>query len=117
MASLTAVEAIFQAALEKGSAEERAVYLDRACRGDSDLRQQVERLLSAQHQLGSFLEEPAAATSAASEVAAGRWIDPANPPRVTEGPGTRIGPYKLLQQIGEGGFGVVYMAEQMEPVR
>ena len=52
MASLTAVEAIFQAALEKGSPEERAAYLDLACQGDSDLRQQVERLLNAQHQLG-----------------------------------------------------------------
>ena len=64
MASLTAVEAIFQAALEKGSAEERAAYLDQACQGDSDLRQQVERLLHAQQQLGSFLEQPAPAESA-----------------------------------------------------
>jgi tetratricopeptide (TPR) repeat protein len=117
MASLTAVEAIFQAALEKGSAEERAAYLDQACQGDSDLRRQVERLLNAQHQLGSFLEQPAAAEGATSEIAPGQWIDPANPPHLSEGPGTRIGPYKLLQQVGEGGMGVVYMAEQQEPVR
>ncbi len=117
MASLTAVEAIFQAALEKGSAEERAGYLDQACQGDSDLRRQVERLLHAQQQLGSFLEQPAAAENATGDVPPGPWLDPADPPRLTEGPGTRIGPYKLLQQVGEGGMGVVYMAEQEQPVR
>src|SRR5581483_1437426 len=114
MPSLTAVEAIFQAALEKGSPEERAAYLDQACQGDSELRQQVERLLSAQHQLGSFLERPAA-EGATSDVVSGQWIDPATLLRVTECPGSRIGPYKLLQQIGEGGMGVVYMAEQEQP--
>jgi serine/threonine protein kinase/Tfp pilus assembly protein PilF len=120
MASLTAVEAIFQSALEKGSAEERAAYLDQACQGDSDLRQQVERLLNARGQLGSFLEQPVAAEGATSdEVAPGRWIDPHRAAGFipAEGPGSRIGPYKLLQQIGEGGMGVVYMAEQEQPVR
>jgi WD40 repeat protein/serine/threonine protein kinase len=117
MSSLTTVEAIFQAALEKPTPEERAAYLDEACRGDAALREQVERLLNAQPKLGEFLEKPAIEAGATSDVAAGRWIDPANPPRLAEGPGTRIGPYKLLQQIGEGGMGVVYMAEQEEPVR
>jgi serine/threonine protein kinase/Tfp pilus assembly protein PilF len=116
MPSLTAVEAIFQAALERPTPVERAAYLDQACQGDSDLRQQVERLLDAQHQLGSFLEQPAA-EGATSDVAAGQGIDTANPPRLTEGPGTRIGPYKLLQQLGEGGMGTVFMAEQTQPVR
>jgi tetratricopeptide (TPR) repeat protein/serine/threonine protein kinase len=111
MVSLTEVEAIFQAALEKGSAEERAAYLDQACQGDSDLRRQVERLLHAQGKLGSFLEQPAAAEGATGDVA------PTSLPRLSEGPGTRIGPYKLLQQIGEGGMGIVYMAEQEQPVR
>jgi serine/threonine protein kinase len=112
MPSLTAVEAIFQAALEKGSPEERVAYLDQACQGDSDLRRQVERLLHARDQLGSFLEQPAAGATSdftPSQRAAG--LTPA------EGPGTVIGPYKLLQQIGEGGMGVVYMAEQEQPVR
>jgi serine/threonine protein kinase/tetratricopeptide (TPR) repeat protein len=117
MASLSAVESIFQAALEKGSAEERAAFLDQACQGDSELRQQVERLLNAEHQLGSFLEQPAAAGGATSDVAHSPWTDPAALPRLTEVPGSRIGPYKLLQQIGEGGMGVVYMVEQEQPVR
>jgi len=117
MASLTEVEAIFQAALEKGSAEERAAYLDVACHADSDLRRQVERLLDAKQQLGSFLEKPAVEGATSDDVSPGHWIDPADTPPPSEGPGTRIGPYKLLQQIGEGGMGIVYMAEQQEPVR
>jgi serine/threonine protein kinase/Flp pilus assembly protein TadD len=116
MASLTAVETIFHAALEKASAEERAAYLDQACQGDNELRRQVERLLAAQHQLGGFLEQPAA-EGATSDVAPGRWVDPAALPPPAEGPGSRIGAYKLLQQIGEGGMGAVYMAEQEQPVR
>jgi serine/threonine protein kinase len=117
MASLSDVEVIFQAALEKGSAEERAAYLEQACQGDSALRQQVERLLSAQHQLGSFLEQPAAAEAGATSDAVPGGSDGPTGLPASEGPGSRIGPYKLLQQIGEGGMGVVYMAEQEEPVR
>jgi serine/threonine protein kinase/tetratricopeptide (TPR) repeat protein len=94
---------IFMAALEKDNPAERAVYLDQACAGDPILRQRIERLLKAHEQAESFLERPAHM--------------PANVPAIAEGPGTLIGPYKLLQQIGEGGMGVVYMAEQQEPVR
>jgi len=86
---------------------ERSAYLERACGADEQLRQRVERLLKASDQLGDFLEQPApeAVPVASAEASVG------------EKPGDRIGRYKLLQQIGEGGCGVVYMAEQEEPVR
>jgi serine/threonine protein kinase len=106
MDNLSAVEAIFLAALEKGSREERAAYLDQACAGDAELRRCVERLLAAQPKVGRFLEQPAVAGE-----------DPAATTEANQGPGAQIGPYKLLQQIGEGGMGVVYMAEQREPIR
>src|SRR5262249_8458974 len=95
---------IFAAAATK-SAAERTSFLDRACAGDAALRAEVEALLNAHDHPDSLLEAPALQVS----------LDP--PLRISEGPGTRIGPYKLLQQLGEGGFGVVYMAEQEQPVR
>jgi eukaryotic-like serine/threonine-protein kinase len=96
---------IFIAALEKGDPAERAAYLDQACAGDQALRKRLDRLLDAVARTGGILDR-------APEPLMTGLYQP-----VTEGPGTRIGPYKLLQQIGEGGFGIVYMAEQMEPVR
>ncbi|HKI33834.1 MAG TPA: protein kinase [Gemmataceae bacterium] len=97
-------QAIFIAALQE-EREKRAAYLDRVCGGHAALRQRIEVLLEAHDRAGSFLQQPAAAG----------LTDAYRP--LSEGPGTVIGPYKLLQQIGEGGFGVVYMAEQQEPVR
>ena len=87
--------------------EERDRYLDKACKSDVEFRRRVEALLQAYEQAGDFLGRPAAERppKAAQVLAAG------------EKPGDRIGHYKLLQQIGEGGCGVVYMAEQEEPVR
>jgi predicted unusual protein kinase regulating ubiquinone biosynthesis (AarF/ABC1/UbiB family) len=86
---------------------ERSAYLERACGADEELRQRVERLLKAHDQAGDFLEKPPPEAVVESK------------PRASAGEnvGDRIGRYKLLQQIGEGGCGVVYMAEQEEPVR
>ena len=95
---------IFTAALHRPP-EERSAFLGEACHGDALLRQQVEALLHEHAQLGSYLESPALAAVATID-------DP-----ITERPGNLIGPYKLLEPIGEGGMGAVWMAEQTEPVR
>src|ERR1041385_4878059 len=87
--------------------EGRARYLSEACKGDGGLRRRVEALLEAYDESGDSL----------GRSAADRPPKAAQAPAVGEKPGDRIGHYKLLQQIGEGGCGVVYMAEQEEPVR
>jgi WD40 repeat protein/serine/threonine protein kinase len=98
-------EEIFHQALAR-SPEERAAYLEQACTGDPALRAAVEALLRANVGATGFLEQhvPAPVTTV-------------DEPPFRERPGAVIGPYKLLQQIGEGGFGVVFMAEQTQPVR
>ena len=94
----------------------RAAYLDEACAGDAALRERVEELLKAGEEAEGFLQEPApgAQRPENSSAAPASQQDMAAP---GERAGGRIGRYKLLQQIGEGGCGVVYMAEQEEPVR
>jgi eukaryotic-like serine/threonine-protein kinase len=105
------VKSIFLTAVEKGSPAERNAYLNGACGGDAPLRQRVEALLRAHDDPDSGLEKPAAGAS--PSVFAGTLPMPPE----TEAAGSLIGHFKLLQQIGEGGFGVVYLAEQQEPVR
>src|SRR3954470_13617696 len=102
---------VFLAALEKDSAAERAAFVDAACAGNRALRERIEELLREQEKLGDFLETPALHET--TQLAAANDSAPA----ATEKPGDRIGRYKLLEQIGEGGCGLVYMAEQEEPVR
>src|SRR5262245_22423140 len=99
------IDAIFAAAVELDSADERASYLDLACAGDPQLRDRLEQLVMAHFEAGSFLESPAPGLGATCVG------------QVSEQLGAIIGPYKLLEQIGEGGMGVVFMAEQHEPVR
>jgi serine/threonine protein kinase len=88
----------------------RATYLDQACAGDAALRQRVAELLKAGDEAGGFLENPAALPPGPGGTMRLGLV----PAETTS---DRIGHYKLLQQIGEGGCGVVYMAEQDEPVR
>ncbi len=92
------VETIFHAAHTRDAGADRQAYLDGACGDDADLRSRVDALLAASDEASGFLEGPAVTGS-------------------QDGPGSSIGVYKLLQEIGEGGMGVVYMAEQEKPVR
>jgi WD40 repeat protein/serine/threonine protein kinase len=109
---------LFLEALERTTPAERAAFLQTACGQDQALRQRLEELLGEQDKISGFLETPALAgaevAGAAGTVVGGGGAFIA---AVTEQPGDRIGRYKLLQKIGEGGAGVVYMAEQEEPVR
>jgi WD40 repeat protein/serine/threonine protein kinase len=97
---------LYLKALELRSSGERQEYLDETCAGDAALRAEVESLLEASARAGSFLESPAP-----------KLVTTADEQPVSEPPGPVIGPYKLLEQIGEGSFGVVFMAEQTHPVR
>jgi hypothetical protein len=98
--------AVFNAA-RRLAAEERAVYLDKACGSDAALRRRVEELLQVSETSADFLEQPALAEPAAPADAGG---SPRLSLTLSEKPGDQIARYKLLQKIGEGGCGVVYMA-------
>src|ERR1043165_5171776 len=92
------------------SPEERIAFLSRECGDDEPLRRQIEAMLQAHAAADSFLEKPAAALDMTVDAVP----DCPQVHSTSEAPGTRIGPYKLLQQLGEGGMGVVYLAEQQE---
>jgi len=104
-------KAIFLQALEKKTAAERRAFLDTACGDDQELRRRVESLLDSSDEAGDFLDgTPPEPTDNAG-------VLDAMTRALAEGPGRMIGPYKLMEQIGEGGFGLVFVAEQQEPVR
>ena len=95
------VKAIFEAVLDCTSPAEQAAYLDRVCGGDTALRARVEALLRAHQKAGHFLQGPPASADGSR----------------TEASEMVLGPYQLQELIGEGGFGMVYRAEQRQPVR
>src|SRR6478735_12602749 len=99
------VKVVFQTAVAEHRPDEWDRYLDEACAGDADLRREVNDLLRAHQEGGSLLDRPALANGQQAVAA------------LVERPGAVVGPYKLLQQIGEGGMGVVFMAEQTEPIQ
>src|SRR5207244_3314645 len=108
------VESILAAAVEIDSEVKRREYVAQACGGDTELMRRVEELMANHFRAGSFLEEPHAAFSPqGGGLGLGATIDIP----IAERPGTVIGPYKLMEQIGEGGMGLVFVAEQQEPVR
>ena len=108
MKPTSAEQAVFAEALLRDTPHARLAYLEATCGADAALRQRVEALLRAAENAGDFLETPPSGLGAVATLDLGD---------LSEKPGDKIGRYKLLQQIGEGGCGVVYMAEQEEPVR
>src|SRR5262245_43889186 len=98
-------ETIFGEAIEIHSPEDRRLFLDQACQGDDALRHAVEKLVNNHFRVGNFLEPPS------RDLVSTDVLGP------VEHAGMVIGAYKLVEQIGEGGFGVVFLAEQSAPVR
>ena len=105
------LQTIFVEALEFSTAEERDRYLADACGSDAELRAKALKLLAAHDDAEGFLE------TQATQPIRTDGVKVTHNPVVTEGPGSLVCGYKLLQEIGEGGFGVVYMAEQKEPIK
>src|SRR5271157_1711848 len=103
-------ETLFAAALQCATPAGRAAYLEGACAGQPELRRRLDELLAAHEQGGDRLQ-PDTVPAAKAQSTLRLDLPPEEPP------GARIGRYKLLQKIGEGGCGVVYMAEQEQPVR
>src|SRR5262245_9612518 len=95
------LERILDEALSKTDAAERESYLSAVCQGDAKLRAELDRLLRASESCGNFLDDP---VTCAYDQPVGETV------------GQTIGRYKLLDQIGEGGFGLVFLAEQTQPI-
>jgi serine/threonine protein kinase/tetratricopeptide (TPR) repeat protein len=118
---LNALESLYFAALEKPAAQ-RAVFLDAACGADLDLRARVERLLAAHPKVGGFLDGPAVTADLPAEPSTATFDSDGSATSDLPGRDERVGAmvggkYKLIEGIGEGGMGQVFLAQQTEPVK
>ncbi len=111
---------IFANCLKFATPKDLAAYLDQACAGNDELRKQIAALLDAHATNPGFLEQPAGLLGSATEAPPPAALSPESPRAkapVADGASPVIGPYKLIEEIGEGGMGTVYMAQQTEPVK